>query len=76
MVVEFSSGVSEVQIGVDLLDDSISETPETFDVILSEPFGCRLQGTRAEVTIFDNDSTNQGNFVVLEFNTHRVTAWN
>ena len=58
----FASGETSKSISVLILNDSYSEGPETFSVILSNPTGASLGAlTNVTVTINDNDSSTGAN---------------
>ncbi len=53
--VTFAPGVTTETIRIPLLDDTITEPTETFNVILSNPVAATIKRGQAVVTILDND---------------------
>ena len=57
--VTFPTGATCASFVVPIIDDAISESNETFDIIIMEtslPFGVKLDDSnRTRVTILDND---------------------
>ena len=55
--VQFTTGVAQINVEIELMNNHISEEPEHFDIVLSDPVGCSLQEglSTATVTIYDDD---------------------
>ncbi|XP_072038798.1 uncharacterized protein [Amphiura filiformis] len=62
-LVEFPSGITNINWVTQIVDDNDAEGVESFEVFLSDAFGCDIQGTgTARVDIYDNEATD-GNAV-------------
>ncbi|MDX2215557.1 MAG: Calx-beta domain-containing protein [Oculatellaceae cyanobacterium bins.114] len=53
----FAPGETTKAIAINVLNDTIDEFDETFNVVLSNPTNATLANTQAQVTILDNDIT-------------------
>jgi hypothetical protein len=61
-VAQFGAGESSKTVAIPIIDDTLSEGPETFTVSISNGAGTSLGAqTTATVTIVDNDNTNGPN---------------
>ncbi|XP_072037594.1 uncharacterized protein [Amphiura filiformis] len=57
-LVEFPSGVTNINWVTQIVDDNDAEGVESFEVFLSDAFGCDIQGTgTTRVDIYDNEAT-------------------
>lgn len=61
-VLTFAAGQTTAEFELTLVDDSLREAAETFQVILSNPTGATLGEWMTGVTIVDNDHRGQGDF--------------
>ena len=58
----FAAGETTKTLSIPIIDDSIAEGPETFQIALSNPSGATLSTPAiATITILDNDTPNQPN---------------
>ena len=55
--VVFEPGQTSRRVSIEIVDDDISESTESFDVLLASPVGAEIEVETARVTIDDNDSS-------------------